>query len=60
MRVLLFAVVAMMVGCLITSRNGKLYDPEGRQIIFHGPNVVVKVPPYRPTDDHFDVEMSFC
>lgn len=59
-RVLVVALVLAAVSCLITSRNGKLYDPEGREIIFHGPNVVVKVPPYRPIDDHFDVEMSFC
>ena len=38
----------------ITTRNGKLYDNEGRELIFHGPNVVVKVPPYIPTTDKFN------
>jgi hypothetical protein len=52
--VLLVALVAL-VGCLITSRSCKLYDNEGRQIIFHGPNVVVKIPPYSPITEQFDV-----
>lgn len=33
-------------------------DSYGRARIFHGQNVVVKLPPYLPTDGAFDYQMS--
>jgi hypothetical protein len=38
----------------------KFYDEQDREIIFHGTNVVVKVPPYMPpVTDKYDVLWSF-
>eukprot|EP00767_Chilomastix_cuspidata_P003716 gnl/Chilomastix_cuspidata/384.p1 GENE.gnl/Chilomastix_cuspidata/384~~gnl/Chilomastix_cuspidata/384.p1 ORF type:complete len:533 (-),score=181.80 gnl/Chilomastix_cuspidata/384:1445-3019(-) len=34
-------------------------DEEGRSMFFHGVNVVVKEPPYIPTTDEWDPQMSF-
>lgn len=32
--------------------DGKLLDTRGRQVILHGVNVVYKVPPYHPNEEH--------
>ena len=40
-------------------RNGVIYDEQGREIYFHGTNVVAKVPPYLPMTDVFDADFSF-
>jgi endoglycosylceramidase len=39
--------------------NGKFVDENGRERIFHGVNVVYKVPPYIPSDNEFDPFLSF-
>ena len=39
--------------------NRKIVDSQGRQITFHGTNVVVKVPPYIPIIDKYDPGWSF-
>lgn len=49
----------LSVQALIKSRDGFLVDDLGRKITFRGPNVVVKIPPYHPVTDKFDVYMSF-
>ena len=38
--------------------NQFILDNSGRYSIFHGGNVVVKLPPYLPTLDDFDYQMS--
>ncbi len=40
-------------------KNRKLIDEKGRELIIHGTNVVVKVPPYLPRIDAYDPEWSF-
>jgi hypothetical protein len=45
----------------IDSKEQVLRDPEGRQVLFHGVNVVYKVDPYIPTykaDEKFDDQDS--
>jgi len=42
----------------IDSANRMFVDQEGRQVIFHGVNVVYKVDPYIPETDTFDPEDS--
>ena len=42
----------------IDSTNRFILDNYGRYSIFHGGNVVVKLPPYLPTLDKFDYQFS--
>ena len=42
----------------IDPTNQFILDDYGRYSIFHGGNVVVKLPPYLPTTDTFDYQMS--
>ena len=42
----------------IDSTKRFILDNYGRYTIFHGGNVVVKLPPYLPTTDEFDYQMS--
>ena len=35
-----------------------MQDSYGRSVIFHGVNVVYKIPPYLPSSDHFDAQLS--
>lgn len=42
----------------ITQKNGKFTDENGRTRIFHGVNVVYKLPPYIPSDKEFDPLLS--
>ena len=42
----------------IDATNKFILDNYGRYSIFHGGNVVVKLPPYLPTSDTFDYQMS--
>ena len=39
---------------LLSIKNRKLVDDQGRQLTIHGTNIVVKVPPYIPRIDHYD------
>jgi len=41
-------------------QNGTFRDVHGRQMIFHGVNVVYKVPPYIPDQKVFDSQASFA
>ena len=43
----------------IDSTKNFLLDNEGRPMILHGVNVVVKLPPYIPNTEKFDPAMSF-
>lgn len=58
-------IIIVVVACLvlvatgISIRNRKLIDDEGREIRFHGTNVVVKVPPYIPIIDYYEPNFSF-
>ena len=42
----------------IDSANRIFVDQKGRQVIFHGVNVVYKVDPYIPSDGEFDSQNS--
>ena len=42
----------------IDSANRIFVDASGRQVLFHGVNVVYKVDPYIPSDAEFDSELS--
>ena len=42
----------------ISKSNRKFYDEHGRTRIFHGVNVVYKLPPYIPSTDKFDPYLS--
>lgn len=43
----------------ITVKNHRLYDEQNRERIFHGVNVVMKVTPYIPELNHFNILNSF-
>lgn len=45
--------------CKITQSKGKFIDEYGRTRIFHGVNIVYKLPPYIPANDKFDPYLSF-
>ena len=53
--------VALMIWVVrnLSIINRKLIDEQGRELIIHGTNVVVKVPPYIPRIDAYDPEWSF-
>jgi hypothetical protein len=42
----------------IDAETRNFRDAAGRARIFHGQNIVVKLPPYIPTQDAFDYDMS--
>ena len=42
----------------VNTETGMFTDHWGRSLIFHGQNVVVKLPNYLPTVDTFDWQMS--
>ena len=57
----LWSILLFLAICsCIEIKNRKLYDDEGREIRFRGPNVVVKVPPYMPRTDAHDPVWSFA
>lgn len=53
-------VLCVLPCCCVVYRNGLFYDAQGREITFHGTNVVVKVPPYMPNTHSFDPITSLC
>ena len=56
--IMCYCLVVMGVAAISIS-NRRLVDEQGREIRFHGTNVVMKVPPYIPTIDEFDPDRSF-
>lgn len=59
-RLFLAALLLVSVcGVGVKIHQAKIMDLEGREIRFHGPNVVVKVPPYMPYRNSFDKSRSF-
>ena len=38
----------------------QMVDDFGRQLLFHGVNVVYKIPPFYPSRDSFDPDNSLC
>ena len=64
MKLILLVVILSIFSGLITSKlrisraNRKFYDEQGRTRIFHGVNVVYKLPPYIPSLDKFDPNLS--
>lgn len=41
--------------CAIHVRNGRLVDDQGAELLFHGLNVVSKVPPYHTAFNETDM-----
>ena len=56
----LLAIVAPVAAIISVGRDGTFRDALGRQKVFHGLNVVNKVPPYYKslTDDQLDTMVS--
>lgn len=64
MKALIILIICLSVFYLTSSvgiqiKDANILDLYGRQIRFHGPNVVVKVPPYIPIRDRYDKDLSF-
>ena len=56
---LFLSLTLYMVFCGLKIKDLRLVDDQGRELLLHGGCVVVKVPPYFPTTDHFDYKWSF-
>mmetsp|Transcript_11391 Transcript_11391/g.1705 ORF Transcript_11391/g.1705 Transcript_11391/m.1705 type:complete len:87 (+) Transcript_11391:16-276(+) len=54
------SVLAVVSSFKINPETRMFEDKYGRTTVFHGTNIVVKVPPYEPITDHFDYDMSIC
>ena len=59
----LFLVIVLLLSLVsfaerISNRSGIFRDSHGRQVIFHGVNVINKRPPYFPQDTGFDAKMA--
>ena len=48
---LLISILIVMIKAAIHVRDGRLVDDKGAELIFHGLNVVSKVPPYHTAFD---------
>ena len=59
-KILITCLLILELATAISIKNRKLVDDEGREIRFHGTNVVVKVPPYMPIIDYFEPNFSFA
>ncbi len=57
--ILLLICLAVVGNAFISTRNNRLYDEQNRERIFHGVNVVMKVPPYIPNTKQWNVLNSF-
>jgi len=48
-----------MLACMASADMRRVVrDQHGRQVIYHGVNVVYKIAPYIPIEDHFDSQNS--
>ena len=56
--ILILAILSQTFQFSIDPTNRFILDKHGRYSIFHGGNVVVKLPPYLPTLDKFDYQYS--
>mmetsp|Transcript_28885 Transcript_28885/g.5232 ORF Transcript_28885/g.5232 Transcript_28885/m.5232 type:complete len:95 (-) Transcript_28885:1636-1920(-) len=55
----MFVALLTLVNSIHVNPNTRmLEDNFNRTVIFHGTNVVVKVPPFIPITSHFDSDMS--
>lgn len=57
---LIFLFTLAQASILMDPTTRMFVTSEGRTIMFHGVNVVVKAPPYIPITDSFDPQMSLC
>lgn len=48
MKVFLLALLIVIASSVITTHKNRLIDQYGREVIFHGLNVVMKIDPYIP------------
>ena len=55
---IIFNIISITFQFSIDPTNRFILDNSGRYSIFHGGNVVVKLPPYLPTTDKFDYQYS--
>lgn len=56
--VLLLSLLSLSFAFKVDPETTHFIDDFGRFSLFHGVNVVVKIPPYLPTTDSFDPQMS--
>ena len=56
--IIFFSILISTFQFSIDPTNRFILDNYGRYSIFHGGNVVVKLPPYLPTLDKFDYQFS--
>jgi len=54
MRGIALAAVALALAGAVTVKNSRFLDEQGRTLLFHGVNMVYKVPPYIPSNGSFD------
>lgn len=59
LQLLISFLILSSLNCKIIQKNGKFMDESGRARIFHGVNVVFKLPPYIPSNGPFDPFLSF-
>jgi len=55
----LFIGVILTISSRIIQKDSKFFDENGRHRIFHGVNIVYKMPPYIPSNGTFDPFLSF-
>lgn len=53
---LFISLLTTLTTAAIHVRNGRLIDDQGAELIFHGLNVVSKVPPYHTAFNETDME----
>ena len=58
-----FGLLVLLASCVLASsfvvRDNRIIDSEGREVLFHGVNVIYKSAPYIPIIDRFDGILSF-
>ena len=59
MRLFILALLLAVSLSVITVKNNRLIDEYGREVIFHGLNVVMKIDPYLPDLEGFSLDTSF-
>jgi len=59
MKAIIVLFIFSIISSKIIQKNRQFIDVHGRTRIFHGVNIVYKLPPYYPIEDKFDPYKSF-